>query len=191
MASSGPNAPGTVAEAVYDGTPPNLNFYDRVKASDNSISYTVLYNRNSKYLLASNFGFEIPADATINGIEVGIERKTNFNTSTVYALDAVVSLIKDGTVSGDNKADTSTKWSTTEATFTYGASNSLWGLELSPSDVNNSGFGATLVVYGKSSGKSAPYIEVDFMSITVTYTEGGGGASAVPAIMNSYRQRRN
>jgi hypothetical protein len=34
-------------------------------------------------------------------------------------------------------------------------------------------------------------VRLDSIELTITYTEGGGGGSAVPAIMNSYRQRRN
>ncbi len=134
----------------------------------------------------------MPSGATINGVTVSVERKaTNNEGSLLYARDSVLKLVKCGAVSGDNKAATTTNWPTSDASASYGGAADLWGLTLTDSDVNASDFGCVIsATYKGAPMKSfcSPY--VDHITITVTYTESGGGASAVPVIAHSYRQRR-
>lgn len=58
--------------------------------------------------------------------------------------DTVVSLIKGGTVSGSNLS-TGAAIPTTQSTRTFGGSSNLWGLTLTPADVNSSTFGVAYV----------------------------------------------
>lgn len=176
MASSGPNNPGTGADDAGTGgfawTNPG-----NILASDNSYA-TRLFPGNgatTHYLKATNFGFAIPAGATIDGIVLEIERKCVVNSALNNAKDAIVKLVKGGTVSGNDKADTSTRWPTSDTYATYGASNDLWGLSLTDSDVNSSTFGAVLSALFTRTGKINPDISVDHFRITVHYTASGGG----------------
>lgn len=188
MASAGPNAPGTMATVSRSknswGDP------DKAKASDNSYTASGPQSSGSDYLVATNFGFSIPAGSTINGVTVAVERKSSSNIASSYIKDDTAYLMKGGSATGDNKADTSTKWPTSDTVATYGGAADVWGATLSVDDVNASTFGFRLSDLAYRTGKGSPLAYVDFISITVTYTEGGGGASAVPAIMNQYRQRR-
>jgi len=188
MSTAGPNAPGTMADdasygSVSWGNPNNS------KVSDNSYSTaTSSFTFYSHYLKATNFGFAIPSGATINGVSVSIERKKIVgNPNSVR--DSVIKLVKGGTVSGTNKSAGAT-WSNTEGVVTFGGASDLWGLSLTDSDVNASNFGvvisAELVVI---IGKSACNAYVDFISITIDYTTGGGGLS-IPVASQSYRRRR-
>lgn len=88
---------------------------------------------------------EVPSDATINGIEVIIEKKKGVGSNTT---DKVISLVKGGVIQGNNKADTVTEWPTSDTIFTYGGPSDLWGLALTPADVNASDFGAALSFSG-------------------------------------------
>jgi hypothetical protein len=142
-------------------------------------------------LQVTNFGFEIPSGATIDGVTVTIERKANYNSASMYVQDYTLKLIKDGEVGGDSKADTTSKWPTADASVNYGGTSDTWGNTFTHDDINDSTFGVELIAARTTVLKSSVTASVDFISITVTYTESGGGASAVPAIMNSYRQRRN
>lgn len=193
MASAGPNAPGTMADDSAVGTltwtaPSSAKVSDNVYAQAGSPNNGTLY---SHYLKATNFGFTIPDGSTIDGIAVAIERKAGANSASYYATDHVIKLVIGDTVSGDNKADTSTHWGTSDSAISYGGVSDKWGLTPSVDDINGSTFGVVLEGRQVKSGKvGSAVMYVDFISITVTYTEGGGGASAVPTIMNSYRQRR-
>ena len=102
-----------------------------VTADDNnyvSVTNSSGGTAQTHYLRATNFNFEIPVDATIDGIQVTIGRFVSVNQTGTDARDAVVSLIKAGSVTGSNLAVTGTDWPTSEGLATYGllTSNS-WG----------------------------------------------------------------
>jgi hypothetical protein len=139
-----------------------------VYASDNSrASVSLGKGVISQYLQATGFGFTIPTTATINGIQVDIERYANNTLIT----DNSVRIIKGGTSSGDDKADTATGWPAADAYATYGGSTDLWGLTWAASDINNSTFGVALDIKNNKTGKDAAYIGyVDHIKITVYYT---------------------
>lgn len=188
MSTAGPNAPGTMAQVSAGVT---WSTIDNAKVSDDAYAYCSIFgNGLSHYLEATNFGFSIPSGATINGISVSLERKASVTGSVRYVRDSVVKLIKGGTASGDNKADTATKWTTSDSVITYGGSADLWGLTLTDTDINASNFGVRLQTnHTRTGGKGAELAYVDFISITIDYTTGGGGLS-IPVAMQSYRRRR-
>lgn len=163
---------------------------NNAKVSDNSYaSVSASFGGNTHYLKATNFGFAIPSGATINGVSVSIERKSTVGSPNTVK-DNVVKLVKGGTVSGSNYADTGTNWPSSDTVKTYGGSADLWGLSLTDSDVNASNFGVVLAAaMGSIIGKNACSAFVDLITITITYTVGAGGLS-IPVAMQSYRQRR-
>ena len=120
---------------------------------------------DSHYLEASSFGFNVPTGATILGVELNITRhRSSGGVSGV--VDTSVRLVKGGVISGTNEAS-ATGWTTGDLTVTYGGSTDLWGLALTPADVNASNFGAVLAV---ATNAVAGVASVDYMSITVYYT---------------------
>jgi len=170
MASSGPNSPGTLANDASVGTFAWTN-PDNAASSNNSYATAVSPSgeQNSNYLKATNFGFSIPADATINGIVVEVEWKTSANN---YHIDDIARLVKAGTVSGSNLASGGSPLPTVEAYKTFGSSLNLWGNTLTPSDVNNSGFGFVLQL--RATAPETGY--VDHIRITAYYTPAASGA---------------
>ncbi|MBP9813902.1 LamG domain-containing protein [Candidatus Woesebacteria bacterium] len=140
-----------------------------IYASENTrASVTLSGTTATNYLSASSFGFAIPSDATIVGITASIERIRN-GGSTGQARDSVVSLVKSGTVTGNNKAATGTNWPTGEAAATYGSATDLWGTTWTPSDINASNFGLVVAAVGNTATTNR-VANVDRVLINVAYT---------------------
>jgi len=181
MATAGPYAAGTVATAIsgtVDWTDP-----DNVKADDNSYAY-VSFNQGvsetgaeSSYLIkATNFnsGSFIPVGATVDGITVAVHRKSNRDIgATTYVRDSNVQLLKTSGVPGgsDDKAATGTNWPTTEATASYGGAADTWTAGLTYADVNSANFGMQLKCNGAWTVSNTPIGSIDYITITIEYTE--------------------
>lgn len=130
----------------------------------------------TRFLEGTNYNFNIPDDATIDGIEVVVNRMGEQNTflGTTYGVrDYGIYLVKnvDGSpvvqISGNNKA-TSALWPELLTPTTYGSSGDLWGLILTPTDINNVNFGVALSV--ENTGLTKKMATVDYIQITVYYT---------------------
>lgn len=168
--TQGANSPGTMADDATVGTVAWTN-QTNAGASDDSRATTVVdATEVTHYLKATNFGFTIPVGATINGVVVEIERSCA--GSALRAKDSGVYLVKGGTVSGNNKADTSITWPTTDTYKTYGDSSDLWGLTLNQSDVNASTFG--VVISATNVGASLDIFRIDHIRITVYFSTPSG-----------------
>lgn len=124
-------------------------------------------NLTTHCLQVTGAGFNIPTNATINGITVTITRRASAASS---ARDNTVQLLVGGTASGTNLA-TTTSWPTTAAAATYGSSTSLWGLTLTPAQVNASNFGVNIRA---SRTNNSPTVSVDHVEISVCYTTAAG-----------------
>lgn len=159
MASEGPLSPGTLASDGAHGS--NAWSNPSNAASSNDTYASVATDGTSEYLKATNFGFAIPAGATINGIVVDIERKAAMAGVT----DDRVRIVKGGTVQTEDKAAPGT-WPTDDTVATYGDSSSLWGAAWTAGDINDSGFGVVLSV-----SVTSDQADVDHITITVHYTE--------------------
>jgi hypothetical protein len=157
--TAGPNFAGTGAGGSWTN-PTNISSDD-----NNYATTTITNNSNSGTLSATNFGFNIPVNANINGVQVSIGRLASGSN----VRDNTVQLIVGGTQSGNNNASAS-NWPTSEAAASYGSTSSIWGLgSLTPAQVNASNFGVALVVRNNGAGSSRT-ASVDFIQITITYT---------------------
>lgn len=162
----GPRSPGTGANDASLGdvawsNPGNIKVSDATYATS-----TITALQTTQWLEATNFGFNIAAGDTIDGIMVEIQRKSGL-TSTID--DLSVKLMKAGIITGiDHQNDL--RWPTSEAYFTYGDSLDLWGATLTPSDVNSSNFGVAL----RAATAAADTASVDHMRVTVYHTTYAG-----------------
>lgn len=172
MADTGFVSPGSGTSEDRDGkaawgTPNNILASEGTTANGQpGLDYT-------DWLRASNFGFAIPTGATIDGVEVTIERRASgFRDDALYLFDGSANI-------GNNKADTATGWTGSDLVVTYGGAADLWGATLTPAIINGSGFGLRFSVFdtiGTGIGR------VDHVQIKVYYTE-GGGATFIPRMM--------
>lgn len=171
MASQGPLSTGTGADDSAVGSTAWTNT-GNITVSDGTTS-SVLGASTSHYLKATNFGFTIPAGATINGILMEIRCNTNANV----AFEAIIKLVKGGVVSGNNKS-ASNALSGIIGYRSYGGSADLWGLAFASADINASNFGVVFQV--SNGGKGSADAFVDHVRATVTYT--GGASASLPLI---------
>jgi len=107
-----------------------------------------LEDETTDSLEATKFGFAIPSNATIKGIQVQIRRKVQ---TASHILDVKIQLLKAGVPVGENKADLVNTWDSTGATgelVSYpktGASTDLWGADWNYEDINHDDFGVYIV----------------------------------------------
>ena len=172
-ATSGPRNAGTGADITGVGTATWANFTNIVTDDTSYASVTggLSASTTTHYLRGTNYGFTIPAGATINGIQVTIGRMST-GTTAPFIRDNVVKLVKGGLISaGTNKALTTTDWpsTTTITPVTYGGVTDLWGDSWTPAEINASNFGVVLSVSNVNTSRSRTP-SVDYMQVTVTYT---------------------
>lgn len=165
---------GTAADDAAVGT---LAWTNPNNAKDNNDVYATAAagagSEQTHYLkLTAPSALSIPAGALINGVTVTIHRKGSASVgSTLSARDAVISLVKAGTVQGDNKADTATNWPVIEASVAYGSGTDTWGILLVPGDFS-AGFGVVISANINDTAVAGFTASVDYVEVTVTYTAG-------------------
>jgi len=163
------------------GSESNITANDGAYASVSGVAGS---NVDSYYLRATSFGFAIPTGSTINGIQLEIERKAFNNDADAHVHDAHVYLQKAGTITGADKANTVSTWTTSDVIASYGGAADIWSWSPAPTaeDINAATFGARLAVSLHSTGLGATVAYVDFMRITVTYTEPTGYTHTVSGV---------
>ena len=179
-ASEGINSGSTFVDDSSVGTQSWSN-PGNAAASDNSRSSVSLSTGQvSHYLKATGFGFNIPSNAIIVGIEFKIERLGGLLTNGEHVEDNSIKLVKGGTISGDEKA---TKITWNESGFsdridTFGGSSDLWGLTWTFEDINASDFGG--VCSAKLVGTGTRTAKIDHMTLKVFYTTKITGGIILP-----------
>lgn len=128
------------------------------------------------YLRLSNYGFAIPASATILGIEVRVAIGGTHNTTEIY--DDEIRLAWNASaanLSTDNKA-TGTPKAVYEY-YTVGGPADLWGelsSTLTPAVINSSDFGVVIKA-GRATGSAQRFFGVASVRITVYYSDSADG----------------
>jgi len=132
---------------------PWLDVTNAKVGDDNYATITLIDNsdgkgtRYSHYLKATDFGFDIPVGAIINGIEVEVERKSTKVTTGFGGfaiMDLFEGIIKNGRI-GDNIAEGGS-WPYTEEYTSFGDNTELWGENWTTSNINYNNIGFTMLV---------------------------------------------
>jgi hypothetical protein len=177
--NTGALSPGTLANDAAVGSfawtnPGNASASDNVYAT-----ISVPGTTTTNYLKATNFGFNIPVGATITGVVAEFERK---NGAVIQdAADSTIKLVLGGTPSGNNLSAGAT-WSNSDVYGSIGSSSNLWGLSLTPADINSSNFGVAISAI-LDQGNNGTTASIDHIRMTVYYntsSQGGGGGGASP-----------
>lgn len=106
----------------------------------------------------------IPAGAVVRGVELQIRRRA----STLNGVsDIRVQIGSSSGTGSENKARTGVGISNVETAQTYGAPNDLWGLQLTPTQINDGGLNAQLQFRQNPSQN----IYIDQVAIKVYYQE--------------------
>ena len=131
----------------------------------NYASDDITKNDQSEFAKAYNYQFNIPDDATINGVIMRITRYSendgNITDNEVYLLDTARN------PKGTNKA-TSNGWAESPETVAYGGSSDLWGTSWTVADINNANFGIGVDAANSSSSNRQAYI--DYLEISIHYS---------------------
>lgn len=122
----------------------------------------------SNYLKATNFGFDLPEGATINGILVEIEKNPDIGGGDDFIRDYRVRIVKGGSIgSSDRKKGL---WDSPLVYTPHGAYNDLWGETWTAEDVNASDFGVAIAVEGVEVVSTLDAIaNIDHIKITVYF----------------------
>jgi hypothetical protein len=128
----------------------------------------------SYFLELADFDFDIPAGATVNGIEVSFRKRGSQLDSDLLFTDWFVGgkgvrLVKAGAVHG---ADRGT-WDFHPTTVTWvdhGSASDLWGGTWNAAAINAINFGTRIRVNGNSPEGAFGFGEISGCEITVTYT---------------------
>lgn len=179
MSTTTATLPGTAADDSAVGSLTWAN-PDNIKLDNGSYATAFSSGANqTHYLKATNFGFSIPGGATVDGIEVKIERKSLEGVPPDTAFDNAVKLVDgDGNVVGDNKADAN-EWASADEVITYGGAGDDWNAGLDDTDINNSNFGVVLTADLTRAFGSGITGYIDYITVEVTYTAAApsGGTS--------------
>ena len=120
--------------------------------------------QDAKSLRCSNFSFNVPTGATINGVECRVYR---YSSGVNAVKDFEIMLSWGGSRGGTNKANLADYWPTSEVAVTYGGAADKWNVALMYTDVNNYLFGVYVRPY-KPGG--AGYAYIDYIEMRVNYT---------------------
>jgi hypothetical protein len=171
MSTAGPLSPNTAADDGSGGAWANPN---NTKLSDTAYTTVTAARRmlvDSGNLVVSHFDFAIPAGATINGIQVDIQRKYAGTGGSVF--DAGITMTKDAANAAGWTTDAN-NWTTTEHYDTWGDATELWNTTWTPAEINNDGFGVMLMISVSAGSSYACIAYVNHVRITVYYTTVAG-----------------
>ena len=160
---------------------------NNVMASDNSRAMATFHDLQTKtpeshtwvseYLRATDFDNNVPANATITGIEVEIEKNSTNVGGGDWTGDYSVRLIKGGFMAGADLAHRDTKWphqpDENSPAAVYGSSTQMWNLSLTPADVNADDFGVAISAVrhkAKLDGVPNATAFIDNIRVQVHYT---------------------
>jgi hypothetical protein len=168
MATTGEKFCGTGAN-YNDGGTTAWSDATNIVGDTNTTAATVGLSVNgntSQRLRGTNFGFDIPVGATINGVTVKVEASSGSNSRHYWNS---VQLLKGGVESGENLSDGTAINS--KAIKTFGGATVLWQNTLAPSDINALNFGASIKIIRNNN--NATTTSVFRVIIEVDYTEAG------------------
>jgi hypothetical protein len=162
--------------------PSNITADDGTSATISYFNGASIASRQSQYLKCVNPDFsDIPSDATLDGLEVIIDRSASSDGAADHVEDLLVQLYVDAALAGDNKAATTTNWPTSLTKATYGSSSDLWNASLTVSKVKGgTNFGVMIRAKVYASDGLTTTGSVDTVEVKIYYTTAAGvSANAV------------
>jgi len=170
--SEGPNLPVNGTTAALTGSSSSCHWAagsaSNITADDGSVCAggSCTSGGYSNYLKSQGHGFSIPTGATIDGIEVRIDRQAG-GTRHTDRLVQVTNGDGSGGYSATNLAN-ATDWSNT-GVYTYGGPTELWGETWTPAKINSFLFGVAVAV-DVTSFFVATTADCDYIDVKVYYT---------------------
>lgn len=147
---------------------------DNIKMQDGFFAITYMAPKDfcfqsacyfSRGLIASDFGFNLPDNAEIKGIQLNVLRKANTAQSVK---DYSVRLMKETEPVGNDKKSKAF-WPTITGAKKYGGNTDLWGTAWTVAEINDPDFGCLI----QSRNTTPSYdvaAEVDLVKMVIYYT---------------------
>jgi len=165
--------PKFATTAVNEGTPPDDPWQqpEAATASDNVYAGGPLTGiGTTQYLKATGFGFSIPHNAVIEGIEVVVEARVTVVPGGSFQVVAE-RIVKGGVIGAtDGSIEGMQPGPVPDDLLLYGGPTDLWGEMWTPADINAADFGFAFKINVDTS-----FVLVDSISITVFSTACGDG----------------
>jgi len=139
---------------------------EEITAHDESRAESIASEDYSAYLIATDFGFTLPAGSTVLGIKAEIERSADLEA---LCQDREIRIVKTGSIKTVvNNASVGAAWPLTEAYASYGSLTDVWGETWEVEDINSAGFGLAIRTTFSEHGVTAL---INHIRITVFYQE--------------------
>jgi len=167
-------SPTTCATIAGIGTV-NWSNPTRAISSNNSYATAAVDGTTTRYLRCTGYNFAIPTGATINGITVSVERRSNRITDG-GSKDAAMRLVKAGVI-GTTDRSTTTTYTTADVIEAHGGGADLWGDAWTATEINAANFGAAFAATKASAAGPSHTVIVDHVRITVDYSYAPGAYS--------------
>jgi hypothetical protein len=149
----------------YQTTPANANADDGAFAVDTnsgSNNNTSCTNNGKDKHSYYNYGFAVPAGATVNGIQVRLDARAD---STTGAPRMCVQLSWDGGINWTT-AKTSATLTTSEATYTLGGAADTWGRSWTSANFADANLRVRVINVASNSSRD---FSLDWVAVQVTY----------------------
>lgn len=144
----------TKAPTVASSSGPETSWTNPTNVyADDGSNATVAFSSGGEQadpLLFHTFGFNIPTDAIIDGVVLTVD-------GSAFSITGDLHLTSDA--GNSSNVDVGT------LATTYGGSEDLWGLALTPAIVNDANFGGSIDIFDTSGGDGSA--SVDYIEITV------------------------
>ena len=179
LAGAGSNNTDVGTEAWVD--PGNITADDSANASGAAAAKDEQMN----YLKGASFGFAVPAEATIDGIELRFQA----SDANEYASITHAVIGKDDSTLGNDLETGETELPSTPTDYTYGGPTELWGLSWTASEINAATFQGRI---SANAGAGVPNGDpvVDAMWINVHYHEASAQVTGTGLTRSRHINRR-
>ena len=157
-----------INDCVVPSNPISINFNDSaVSPCSLGGGGQFLFSKIARF---TDFGFDIPLNATITGIQAKLNKQADQNFTIE---DSVVKLLIEHRMKGDNKANFDTSWLDINQEEIYGEQTDLWGLsDITPEKLNSEGFGVALEIINSNS-IDIPQANLNSIEMKVFYEQNG------------------
>lgn len=140
---------------------------------------------NSKRLMHTSYGFDIPATATITGIKVTFTYVT-VTTPANTLKDSICTLILNDGIIGEDKSGT-TGYYGNSGNITFGGPNDMWGMpQLTPANINSPSFGFNFKLYAAAGNSDFTFTNGAEMTIYYNLSNGISESQKSNSGINAY-----
>jgi len=154
-------AVNTIGSESFSSSDPAT--YATVNSTASSV--TLEASETSDEVFLSGFSASVPAGATITGVQVTTVVRSDFTSPSDTSTINIGTVGTPGTAKASTLGDTAGEF----AALTFGGSTDMWGLTLTPTDLNSAAFGV-FAEFSTGGGSSGGTLDADLVRMEIFYT---------------------